>query len=397
MASPRIKVLKVVTNFTSGGTEGQIHNLTRALDRRRIDLQFACLKKYGRFLDEVEQWQVPVHEFAIESFFRPATYWQILRLARFMRQQGIQVSHSYNFYSNLIAVPAARLAGVPLVLASVRDRGVYLTRKQTQVQKWTCDLADKILVNADAIRLWLIDQGLPSGKITLIKNGIDMSLYERSESATDIRNELGIPEKCPLVIMLARLNPEKGIEDFLAAAALVKKLQVDVHFLVVGEALGFKQGVIYRNNAYHQHLFEMADQLGISHCTWFTGHRTDVAELLPQCTVSVLPSHSEGLSNSLIESMAAGLPLVATAVGGNPELLQHGINGLLVPVQDVAALASAITVILDDPALAQTFGQASRRLCREQFDMSRMAAATEDIYLTAGNRRTHTGAAGKLE
>lgn len=377
---PPIRLLKVVTNFSSGGTEGQVHNLVKVLDQEGFALQFACLKKYGLFLAELEASGVAVQEFPIHSFLHPKTWWQMCRMAAFMRTQRVQICHSYNFYSNLIAIPAARLAGVPVVLASIRDRGIYLTPMQKRVQKWMCRLTDKVLVNADAIRDWLVEQGVPSDRIALIKNGIDLSLYMRPALASDIREELGIPENARLVIMLARLNPQKGLDEFLHAARLVREKHPDVHFLVVGDKLDYKDGAVVSDADYHLHLQRLTASLGITHCTWFTGHRTDVPSLLAQSCLSVLPSYSEGLSNSLIESMAAGLPLVATDVGGNPELVRHGVNGFLVPVMAVEALAGAMTSILDDVVLAARLGAASRRLCEAQFSMSAMAEATQALY-----------------
>jgi glycosyltransferase involved in cell wall biosynthesis len=377
-----IRLLKVVTNFSSGGTEGQVHNLVKVLDHERFNLQFACLKKYGMFLPELEESGIAVQEFPIRSFLNPKTWWQMIRMAAFMRRERVQVSHSYNFYSNLVAIPAARLAGVPVVLASIRDRGIYLTPLQKTAQKWVCTLADKVLVNADSIRDWLVELGVPAHKVVLIRNGIDLALYLRPAQRSSIRQELGIPFGARLVIMLARLNPQKGIDDFLRAASLVLTRHSDVHFLVVGDKLEFKDGQVVSDVDYHQQLHALTPKLGISHCTWFTGHRTDVPSLLAQSCLSVLPSHSEGLSNSLIESMAAGLPLVATDVGGNPELVQHGVNGLLVPVMNAEALAGAMTTILGDAALAERFGAASRRLCEAQFSMNTMAEATQQIYLS---------------
>lgn len=377
-----VRLLKVVTNFSSGGTEGQVHALSQGLDRKIFDFQFACLKEYGPFLKDLKQADISVREFPIGSFYQFRTYMQILKLANFMRRERIQICHSYNFYSNLIAVPAARLAGVPVVLASIRDRGVYLTAMQKKVQCWTCKFADRVLVNADAIRIWLIDQGVEDGKINLLKNGIDMRPYRNLPSNSDIRKELDIPGNSKLIVLLARLNAQKGIVEFLNAAKQVKKRHPDAYFLIVGEKLEFKKGVIFKDAEYHEYLQNLSETLGVSAFVRFTGHRTDVASLLSQSYLSVLPSHSEGLSNSLIESMAAGLPIVATDVGGNPELVKHGVNGLLVPVKDISALVSAINTILDDPDLASQYGKASFQFCAEHFSISKMIDKTQNLYLT---------------
>lgn len=376
----RIRILKVVTNFTSGGTEGQVHNLVRHIDHSRFAISFASLKKYGHFLEEVEQLNLPVNEFPIKSYFKPSTLFQFFRLVRYMRRHQIQISHSYNFYSNIFAIPAARLAGVPVILASIRDRGVYLSPAQKRVQKFICRMADGILVNADAIRDWLLEEGYSSERITVIKNGIDLSLYDNVQQSSNIREELGLPASTPLVIMMARVNPQKGYADLLNAIALMTRDHHDAHFLVVGEELTFAGKDIVPDNNYHDALHKLSIDLGVDDRVHFLGHRKDIPNLLSQVSLSVLPSHSEGLSNSLLESMAASLPIVATRVGGNPELVEDGVNGILVPPHEPQELATAMARILGSPKTALRFSKASRRLSKKHFDMKVMVSATESYY-----------------
>lgn len=376
----RIRLMKVVTSFAGGGTEGQVHNLVKLLDRTRFDLRMGCLHKSGFFLEEVERWKIPVKEFHVDSLYKPKTFLQQLKLAAYLRKHRIQIMHSYNFYSNVFAIPAARLAGVPLILASIRDRGVYLNRRQKHVQKWACGLADKILVNAESIREWLLEEGYQADKIVLIKNGIDLSLYNQARTNTAIHKEFDLPLDAPLVVMLARLNRQKGIDDFLQAAALVNRAFPQARYLVVGEKLDFKDGELVPDLGYLDYLQQFCTEQGIQDRVVFAGHRTDVPALLAEATMSVLPSHSEGLSNTLLESMAAGVPVVATRVGGNPELIQDGVNGILVPPLSPVALAEAINNLLANPALAKEFGCRSKQIAEKQFAMQRMVSATQDLY-----------------
>lgn len=378
-SSEPVRLLKVVTNFAPGGTEGQVHNLVKRLDRSRFDLSFGCLKKWGVFLDEVEEWKIPIQEFPINSLYKPNTFLQLIRLVSHLRRNRIQIMHSYNFYANVLAIPAARLAGVPVVLASIRDRGVYLDSAQTRLQKFVCSMADRILVNAESIREWLLEQGYDDDKIVVLKNGIDLGLYRRGKSFR-IHDEFGIPRHAPIVIMLARLNPQKGIDDFLRAAAIIKEKRPDTHFLVVGEKLDFRNGVISRDVNYHRELHQLCVDLGIESHVTFTGHRSDVADLLNEASMSVLPSHSEGLSNTLLESMAAGVPIVATRVGGNPELVRDGLNGILVQPREPLELAAAMSTILENQELAESFRRCSIKLAEENFCMDRMVRKTEDLY-----------------
>jgi glycosyltransferase involved in cell wall biosynthesis len=385
----RIKLLKVVTAFYGGGTEGQVLKLAGSLDRSRFDLQFAGLRKSGDLLKDYEALNVPITEFQIKKLYDPRTFIQIFRFAKFMRNQRMEIVHSYNFYSNVFAIPAARLAHVPLILASIRDQGVYLTPAQKLLQKWVCSLADKILVNAESIQDWLLEQGYQAHKIVLIRNGLDLALYngkdarntnEMTRDQKKLRTELKIPESVPLVLMMSRLNPQKGVDDFIKAAAQVKRVHPDAWFLVAGGKLEFPDGIVSEEKQYLQGLRQLAQQLGVGDRLVFAGHRTDTPDVLANATVSVLPSYSEGLSNSLIESMAAGVPVVATNVGGNPELIKEGVNGMLVPPRAPEQLAQAIVQLLDNPDLAREYGRQGKRIACEHYSLETMTTNTQDFY-----------------
>ncbi|RPH94741.1 MAG: glycosyltransferase [Lysobacterales bacterium] len=375
-----IRLLKVMTTYFHGGTEGQVLNLVRHLDRQAFNLQFACLRKGGDMLDEFEKLNIPISEFRIRNLYGPRTFLQQWRFADHLRTQNIQIAHSYNFYANIFAIPAARMARVPVVLASIRDRGVYLTPNQKMTQKWVCRLADRILVNAESIREWLLEQGYQDSKIIVIKNGVDMSLYAGRTNSSHIRPELGIPDSSPIVVMIARLNPQKGVDDFIKAASLLRLSHPDVRFLIVGAKLQFQEGVFSHDREYLQELKQLAADLGMGESVIFAGHRTDTPEILAQAAISVLPSHSEGLSNTLLESMAAGVPTVATNVGGNPELVKDQVNGILIPVKSPEHLAQAMRVILDDSQLAQRFGREARIMATEGFSLEKMTADTQALY-----------------
>lgn len=375
-----VRLLKVMTTYFQGGTEGQVLNLVRHLDRQAFDLQFACLRKGGDMLHEFEKLDIPISEFRIRNLYAPRTFLQQWRFAAHLRARNIQIVHSYNFYANMFAIPAARMARVPVVLASIRDRGVYLTPNQKLAQKWVCRLADRILVNAESIREWLLEQGYQDSRITVIKNGIDMSLYAGRTNSSHVRRELGIPDSSPIVVMIARLNPQKGVDDFIRAASLLRLSHPDVRFLIVGAKLQYQGGVFSQDREYLQELQQLASDLGVGESVIFAGHRTDTPEILAQAAISVLPSHSEGLSNTLLESMAAGIPTVATNVGGNPELVKDQVNGILVPVKSPEHLAQAIRDILNDAQLAQRFGRKAKMMATEGFSLEKMTADTQAVY-----------------
>jgi glycosyltransferase involved in cell wall biosynthesis len=392
--SERIRLLKFIPVFAIGGTERQIMNLISRLDPGRFDLHFGCSKRVGEFLPEIEARRIPVTEHNIKRAIAPETFRQQMRFARYLRWNRIDIVHSYNFYANYFAIPAAWLARTPVIVASIRDTGAFMTPLQRLAQRTICRLADVVLVNADAIRQWLISEGFRPDKLVVIRNGIDIARFGRPGAGAGVRRELGMTGDAPLIAMLARINRLKGVEYFFEAAAAIAADFPDARFLVVGDALVMKDGAIAPKSDYRMELEGHIRRLGLEGRVLFTGFRLDVPDLLSEVTVSVLPSLSEGLSNTILESMAAAVPVVATRIGGTPEAVDDGVSGLLVPPRDSAALARAIRRILEDRELAARLGQAARRRVVDHFSMERMVGETERLYvslLAQAQRRTAHG------
>jgi glycosyltransferase involved in cell wall biosynthesis len=370
-ASP-VRLLKVVPTFMCGGTENQFMALGRSLDPNRFELEFACLRRWGAFADEIVARHIPLIECNVTSFRSLSALRQQVRLARYVTERRIDVVHTYSFYGNVFAVPPARLAGVPVVIASIRDRAPYLTPMQKRAQRWACQFADCILVNAAAVKEWLIGEGYDAAKIVIIPNGVELSRFDRVDEGSPFRG-LGIPEGAPVVLVVSRLNPLKGIESFLQAAALVAPDFPTVRFVVAGDTNP-------NERQYWSTLTSLTVRLGLTERLIFAGLRRDVPQLLSAAAVSVMPSLNEALSNVVLESMAAGAPIVATRVGGSPEAISDGVNGLLVPPGDPRAMANAIAALLRDQSRARRLGDAARQSIHERFSMERMASATAQLY-----------------
>jgi glycosyltransferase involved in cell wall biosynthesis len=383
----RVRLLKFVTLFGIGGTERQVVNLGLGLDSSRFDLHLACFRRTGHFLPEIEARQIPLETFDINHLYNPRAFREQLRFWGQVRREGIDIVHTYGFYPNVFAIPAAKLARVPVVIASIRDTGVYQTARQRSVQRTACRLADCVLVNAEAVREWLISEGYRPSKIAIIRNGIDLARFTRRLDTRGLRRELRLPPEAPVVTLVSRLSQPKGVEHLLEAAVIVVKRVPDVHFLIVGDGFAVKDGVVLEDAAYRNELESYARQLGLGKRVRFTGVRLDVPEILTEATVSVLPSLSEGLSNAVIESMAAGLPVVATRVGGTPEAVEDGVTGILVPPGQPAALARAICQLLENTELAESFGRAGRQRAFERFSLERMVQETEQLYFDLLQRR----------
>lgn len=366
------RILNVVPTLMCGGTENQFMTLSRRLDPALFDVEFACLRRWGPFVQELADRRIPLSEYPVTTFRSVQAIAQQARLVRHIARRRIQIVHAYNFYGNVFAVPPARLVA-PVVIASIRDCAPYLTSMQKRVQRYACQLADCVLVNAEAVKDWLIGEGYDRSKIRVIRNGVDLTRFIGAPDPERIRRELGLPLNTPLVGVVSRLTRLKGLENLLEAAAILKPSHPDAHFLVIGETAPHDTG-------YLDVLKRLAVEHGVADRVIFTGIRSDVPALLAGVDVSVMPSLNEALSNVLLESMAAGAPTVATKVGGTPEALVDEVTGLLVAPGDSRALAAAIGRLLDDRPLAAGLGQAARQLITDRFSVDRMVTSTEQLY-----------------
>jgi glycosyltransferase involved in cell wall biosynthesis len=370
-----IKILKFLTLFAVGGTERQFTYVTQHLDRARFDVRVGCLEKEGRFLEEIEALNVPVSEYRIRSLYAAGTLRRQLRFAQDLRREGVQLVHAYGFYPNVFSIPAARLARCATI-ASVRDTGAFTDRirLKTLFQKAACRIADRVVANSNAVRDWLVGLGLNENHIEVIPNGIPVGPQSPPPPDYPVRRQFRIAPDAPVVAVVCRLNKSKGLEYFLESAVIVSKRFPHVRFLVVGTS--------YFDPEYKIALENFAAGLNLSNRVIFTGERSDIPMLLKEVNLSVLPSLSEGLSNSVLEAMAAELPVVATNVGGNPEAVQDGRSGLLVPARNSAALAGAMIRILESPAMAAQFGRAGYERVRDHFSLDATVRRTEELYMS---------------
>ena len=374
MNTAPIRLLKIVPTLLNGGTENQAITLARSLHEQGFDLEIACLRRLGHFVGALRDRGIPLSHYPIPGFYSLTALVQKAKFARHLVKQRIDVMHAYSFYGNVFGILPARLAATPVVIASIRDRGAYLTPMQKRVQRFVCRFADCVLVNAEAVKDWLTSDGYNPSKIVVIPNGVEMSRFSEPADPEGVRRQLGIPAGAPMVMVVSRLARKKGLEQFLHAAEMLAPRLPDVRFVIVGYA-----GI--GDEDYENTLKTLTDQLGLTGRVIFTGLRQDVPSLLAASTVSVMPSLDEALSNVLLESMAAGAPTVATRVGGTPEAIVDEVTGLLVEPGDPSALAEAIARLLREPALGRRLGDAARKAIEDRYSVEKMVRATEALYL----------------
>jgi L-malate glycosyltransferase len=386
----QIRLLKFLNNFLIGGTERQFVHVANGLDRSQFSVEIACFERRGPLLETLLPDTV-VHTYPVEgSFHSWCSIKSQLRLMRDLRGRQVDIIHTYGWYPNVFGIPAARLACRPITIASLRDAGAYMTPAKTRALKFACALADSIVANSNAGRNWLIQHGVSDAKIEVIRNGIVVPPPRvRTEAPSRMREEFGIPPGVPVCACIGRLVSGKGIEYYLRAARIVSDRGRNIRFLMIG-AHSSERG-------YRSEMELLARELNLAGQVIFTGQRQDVTDMLQDVDLVVHPSLTEGLSNVILEAMAAGIPVVATNVGGNPELVQDGKTGLLVPAENAEEIADAICRLLDQPAMARTFGETARERVIHEFSIRRMLSKTESLYSRLLEQRSRSFGARVLE
>ncbi len=381
MSSNRIKVLKFLTHFGIGGTERQFLYAAKGLDRTRFDVRVGCLARIGPFLKDLQAMNIPVSEYPTKSMYSCRTLRAQMRFVRDIRREEIQIVHAYGFYPNLFTILPAAVGTKCVRIASVRDLGVFSDRNKIRsfTQAMACRLADCVVTNSHAAREWLLKQGMGRYNIQVIPNGIAIPAKSDYSRELSIRSEFQIDRGAPVIAVVSRLVRTKGIEYFLEAAAAVAVRFPQARFLIVGGACAEPE--------HRVELVKRTAELNLNGKVIFTGARDDVPRIMREVDISVLPSLSESFSNSLLESMAEGVPVVATRVGGNPEMITEGVTGILIPPRDSAALARAMTALIESPELARRLGEAAREKVVREYSLERLMQRTEDLYTSLLERR----------
>lgn len=376
-----IRVLHFLTGFGLGGSERQVVRLVGGLARSGLEVHLACFRKEGPLLQEVAGH--PCEEFPIASFRRPVAIARQIAFARHLRRHDFDVVHATGLHANVFVVPAARLVGVPAVIASIRDLGDPWTPLERRVQRAACRFAHETLVNSQAVAARLEQEGYDPSALTVIHNAVappPAIVPPPSAAAYDpLHEELGVPPGAPVVGVVARMVRVKGIQYFLEAAARLAPRFPSARFVLVGGPIPGSE--IRNGSTYEDELRRLVEARGLQDRVIFAGDRTDAERLLRRFTVFVLPSLSEGLPNALLEALAAGVPAVATRVGGSPEIVEDGLSGLLVPPRDAGGLAHAIGRLLADPRLARRLGRAGAARAATRFTESMLVERTAARYL----------------
>ncbi|MEJ7623924.1 MAG: glycosyltransferase [Pyrinomonadaceae bacterium] len=362
------KVLQLIGSFHQGGSERQAIALTRLLvDDGGFDVFAAALNKNGFLLSEAEAIGLrEIPEFPITSFFTIEFANQVRKLARYLVENKIDIIHTHDFYTNVFGMAAAALARTHSRITSKRETSGMRTSAQETVERLAFRRSDAVVANSSAVREFLLNRGVPPEKVHVIHNGVDLSRFGGSDSIRS-RSSLGLGPGRFITLVANLRHPVKNIPMFLRVARRISDQWNDVRFVIAGEG------------ELAPELSLMAKELGVHVRVDFLGRCSDVPALLASSYACVLTSNAEGFSNSILEYMAAGRPVVATSVGGAAEAITRD-TGFLVAPDDDAAMADCLQQLLADEMRAARMGIGGQERVKMEFSLERQIEHTVELY-----------------
>lgn len=352
------------------GAEESLLNLAKFLDKGRFTPNF-ILPEEGLLKDKLEAIGVKVFVVPMPKIRRvvgviPAAR-RILSIAR---ENNISLLHTNSIRTHFYGLHVARKLKLPIIW---HQRNL-LTRELLDPDRLFSSLADVIICNSCAVARRFLKKGTLSDKVRVVYNGVDTERFSPAISPDRFRREFGIGESEKIVGIASRFDKRKGHEDFFKAAKEVIRLEKNVRFLVVG-------GAVFDNHEEReQYLRDRVKSLDLKDRVIFSGFRQDMPEVYAAIDIFVLPSLQEACARVLLEAMASGKPVIATSLGGNPEIVVDEVTGILVPAKDARALAQAMLRLIREPDTARQMGEAGRKRIQECFTIAENLVKIEFIY-----------------
>ncbi len=362
----RVRVVEVLATGTNGGAQEHLYNLVTRIDRSRYDVSIVSLSP-GSAVRKLQRAGLPVC--VIDE---PDDAVAVGALAAHIAAVEPDVVHDHMYRAEIVgtkAVLALQAAGHPrpYVVSTVHSSRVRPAEDREELRRLTPEI-DRLIAVSRAIVRKIEDEGRDGAPVDLIYNGVDLERYDHQEPCCTLRDEYGMAPGSQIVGVVARLEPEKGHPTLLEAWPQVLRAAPDAYLLIVGEG------------SRREALEQQARDLRIAHRVVFTGRRDDMPAVTAALDVAVLPSYREAQGLSILEAMALSRPIVATTVGGIPEVVEDGVSGLLVPPHDADALAGAISRLLTDHPYADMLAKAGHDDVHQRFCVELMVHAVEAIY-----------------
>jgi glycosyltransferase involved in cell wall biosynthesis len=361
-----IDVLHVIGSLSAGGAERNLYYLAPHFASSRVRYGVCCLFRKGEFAEEVENLGVPVFELGYRKRFFLST---VLRLARLLRSYKVKVIHTHLFQSGLVGRLAAWRAGVPAIIVHEHGKTLWKRWYHRIFERYAIGRTDlRLAVSKDIMDLRLRHEHTPASKIRIVFNAVDPARFD-SDEATRVRKriELGLDNSF-IIGTIGRLVDAKSYDFLLEATARISKQRPDLSVIVVGE------GELLDD------LKRLRDSLDLARTVHFLGKRTDIPDLMAAMDLYVISSKREGLPVTLIEAMMAGKPIISTAVGGIPDAISHGVDGLLVKPGDEEGFGRTILDLAGNAAEMDRLGRNARKKAIARYSPGTVLRQLEEIY-----------------
>ncbi len=362
------RICFVIPTLDTGGTERQLVHLAHNL-ATDYEVTVFCTRKEGHWAPILRESGIYVRR--VPCLRLPGGYclFQTRQFCRLFRNHRPDILHTFLFGFDLPVNRAARLTGVPVIISSRRELATWQKSHHLAMQRAANTLVNGIVANSRAVADYAIRaEGLSTHRVRVIYNGVDTDAFAETPDVAAIRRELGIPERARVVGMVANFSPVKDHDLFLDMATLLAKDEPDIHFLLIGKG------------ALKRHVQRKARKCRIHRQLKILSVEGTPPEWYYVMDVVTLCSKVEGFPNALLEAMAAARPIVATAVGGVPELITDGVHGKLITSREPAEFAAAVRLLLRDKELACRLGTNAAAHARESFSLSRMFAQYRALY-----------------
>ena len=362
----KVKVVHLITELSIGGAQQALYRLLANMERERFEIQALCLYNGDKAIArQIQALGIAVIDLKMARKWRVDSLW---RLFLWLRRAQPEILHTWMFHANIPGRLVGKLAGVPIIVSSERTMGQEGKFRQ-RLNKLTSSLADRVTCVSQQVARYAENEiGIDPEKILVVPNGIDLTQFEKLPSQKQARALFDLPQTGPLVGAVGRPRPVKGYGYLLEAWSRLAAIYPDGRLIFVGDGPD------------RQVLQERASHLGIERQVIFLDDQLNIPQLLPALDILALPSLHEGMPNVVLEAMAASVPVVATAVGGTPEVVADGETGLLVSPRSAAALAGALTTLIDDPERMKLMGGAGRQRILQDFNLTQTVRLTESLY-----------------
>lgn len=364
-----------VLDTSLAGTENQLIKLINGLDKNRFEIHLLCFRNHPWFEAHGHSLDCAKTVIEINQFKRPSTYWNIVRLIGFFRRERPDVVHTFFPVANIVAVVAAWLSGVKNIISSRRDYGEWMSSSYLFFTRIANRFVRKIIANSHSVKSLTIQaEGVMPEKVEVFYNGIDIENFSDIAVNSELKRKLNISVTNKVIGIVANFRPMKRHDTFLYAAREILKVRNDVDFVLVGGG-----------GAAELDTQTLGRTLGIAERLHYVGLQTDIAPYLSIMDVGVNCSEREGLSNAVMEYMAAGVPCVVSRSGGNADLIAENETGLTFLAGDYRALSAAVLTLLENESPRRRLAQNAKDKVYRQLTVPVMLSNYQDLYRRIAN------------